>query len=85
MVEMEIVTTYQLYNINSQKLETLVHRIFESARVELEVEDRFGRPVTPHAWFLVPLFIDQAIMKIKHSTITRYFYNPQEAPLKCLV
>ncbi len=64
----------------------IVARIFESARVELEVEDRFGRPVTPRVWFLVPLSaIDQAVMKIEGSTITRYFYNPQEASLKCLV
>ena len=31
MAEVEIVATYELYNINSRKLETLIHRIFEAA------------------------------------------------------
>ena len=43
MAEVEIAATYQLYNINSQKLEILIHRIFESARVELEKDSIITR------------------------------------------
>ncbi len=64
----------------------IVAYIFESARVELEVEDRFGRPVMLREWFLVPLSaVDQAVMKIKDGTITCYLYNSQEACLKRLI
>jgi len=83
MANVEIVATYELYNINRTKLENLIHRIFEPARLEIEIMDRFGRPVMPREWFLVPLFvIDDAVNKIKDGTISNYVYDPQAACLK---
>lgn len=85
MANVEIVATYELYNINRTKLENLIHRIFEPARLEIEIMDRFGRPVVPREWFLVPLFvIKEAVERIKDGTIARYVYDPQEASLKRL-
>ncbi|MGR3565006.1 MAG: GIY-YIG nuclease family protein [Heliomarina sp.] len=82
MANVEIVATYDLYNINRTKLENLIHRIFEPARLEIEIMDRFGRPVVPREWFLVPLFvIDEAVEKIKNGTIADYSYDPQAAAL----
>lgn len=44
--------------------------------------DRFGRPVVPREWFLVPLFvIKEAVEKIKDGTIASYVYDPQKAKL----
>jgi len=83
MADVEIVTTYELYNINRTKLENLIHRIFEAARLDIEIKDRFGKPVVPREWFLVPLFvIDEAVEKIKDGTISNYVYDPNEACLK---
>lgn len=83
MADVEIVATYELYNINRIKLENLIHRLFDPARLEIEIMDRFGRPVTPREWFLVPLFvIDEAVKKIRDGTITGYFYDPQAAALR---
>ncbi len=71
MANVEVVATYELYNINRSKLENLIHRIFEPARLEIEIMDRFGRPVVPREWFLVPLFvINDAVEKIRDGTIT---------------
>src|SRR5690349_22990313 len=43
---------------------------------------RFGNPVIPREWFLVPLFvIDDAVEKIKDGTITGYVYDPASAGL----
>tara|TARA_R110000787_G_scaffold284415_1_gene398078 strand:- start:349 stop:1542 length:1194 start_codon:yes stop_codon:yes gene_type:complete len=82
MANVEIVATYELYNINRTKLENLIHRIFEPARLEVEIMDRFGRPVVPREWFLVPLFvIKEAVERIKDGTIARYVYDPQNAQL----
>ena len=82
MANVEIVATYELYNINRTKLENLIHRIFEPARLEIEIMDRFGRPVVPREWFLVPLFvIKEAVEKIKDGTIASYVYDPQKAKL----
>jgi len=83
MANVEIVATYELYNINRTKLENLIHRIFEPARLEIEIMDRFGRAVVPREWFLVPLFvIDEAVERIKDGTISGYVYDPQAASLK---
>ncbi|WP_424991306.1 GIY-YIG nuclease family protein [Fluviibacterium sp. S390] len=83
MANVEIVATYELYNINRTKLENLIHRIFEPARLDIEIMDRFGRPVVPREWFLVPLFvIKEAVERIKDGTISGYRYDPQEAKLK---
>ena len=83
MANVEIVATYALYNINRTRLENLIHRIFEPARLEIEIKDRFGRPVIPREWFLVPLFvIKEAVERIKDGTISGYVYNPGEACLK---
>lgn len=83
MANVEVVATYELYNINRSKLENLIHRIFEPARLEIEIMDRFGRPVVPREWFLVPLFaINDAVDKIRDGTITSYRYDPHAAALK---
>ena len=83
MADVEIVATYELYNINRIKLENLIHRVFDPARLDIEIKDRFGNPVIPREWFLVPLFVvDEAVEKIKDGTITNYTYDPQAALLR---
>jgi hypothetical protein len=82
MAGVDVVATYELYNINRTKLENLIHRIFDPARLEIEIADRFGRPVVPREWFLVPLFVvDEAVAKIRDGTIANYAYDPKLAAL----
>jgi hypothetical protein len=82
MADVEIVATYELFNINRTKLENLIHRIFDPARLDVEIKDRFGQPIVPREWFLVPLFaIDEAVGRIKDGTITGYVYDPKTAKL----
>jgi len=82
MADVEIVATYELYNINRARLENLIHRIFAPAKLDIEISDRFGNPVVPREWFLVPLAaIDEAVEKIKDGTIKDYVYDPQQACL----
>jgi len=83
MADVEIVTTYELYNINRVKLENLLHRIFERARLDIEIKDRFGHPVFPREWFLVPIFaIDEAVERIRNGSIKGVKYDPAVAALK---
>jgi len=71
-----------LYNINRSKLENLLHRFFSGARLEVQIDDRFGNPVKPREWFLVPLnVIDEVVGKIQEGTITNFRYDPKEARL----
>ena len=82
MAEVETVATYQLYNIDRGKLEGLIHRLFRSARLNIEIKDRFGKPVRPREWFLVPFHvIENAVQKIKEGTIMRYSYDANAASL----
>lgn len=82
MADVEIVATYTLYNINRSKLENLIHKFFDAARLEIEIKDRFGNPVVPREWFLVPRFvIDEVVEKIKDRTIGEYLYDPDTASL----
>ena len=82
MADVEIVATYKLSNISRVKLENLIHRIFDPARLDVELRDRFGNPIVPREWFLVPVFvIDEAVERIKDGTITDYRYDPKTASL----
>ncbi len=82
MADVDIVTTYELYNINRVKLENLLHRIFERARLDIEIKDRFGHPVVPREWFLVPVFaIDEAVERIRDGSIKGLAYDPRSASL----
>ncbi|EED33277.1 Sea11 [gamma proteobacterium NOR5-3] len=82
MADVDVVATYELFNINRTKLENLLHRIFGPARLDIEIKDRFGNPIRPREWFLVPLFaINEAVEKIKERTIQDYVYDPQRAEL----
>ena len=83
MADVEIVASYELYNINRSKLEGLIHKFFSQAKLDIEINDRFGNPVSPKEWFLVPVFIiDEVVDKIKDSTLSNYKYDIESA---CLV
>lgn len=83
MADVEIVTTYQLFNINRTKLENLIHRVFDPARLDIQIMDRFGQPVVPREWFLVPLFaVADAVERIKDGTIADYWYDVAEAKME---
>jgi hypothetical protein len=82
LADVEVVATYDLYNINRVKLENLIHRVFGPARLKIEIMDRFGKPIVPREWFLVPLFIvDEAVKRIIDGSITQYGYDPHAAGL----
>lgn len=83
MADVEVVATYELFNINRSRLENLIHRVFAPARLEIQIKDRFGTPIVPREWFLVPVFaIDDAVEKIKDGTITNYVYDTKIARLR---
>ena len=82
MADVEIVDSYKLFNIKSSKFENLVQKIFSNVKLDIEIIDRFGKPIKPEEWFLVPLeVIKEAIQKIIDGSITKYFYDPSKAKL----
>jgi hypothetical protein len=82
LAEVEVVATYKLHNLNRTKLENIFHRLFGAVQLDLTIKDRFGNPVKPKEWFLVPLhIIDEAVKRIQSGTITEVTYNPKTAKL----
>jgi hypothetical protein len=80
LAEVEVVGTFKLSNVNRKRLENLLHKFFASARLDLELMDRFGGQVEPREWFLVPLpVLEEAINKIKSGSISQYGYDPKTA------
>ncbi len=82
LARVEIVATYKLHNINRVRLEGLFHRLFGGARLDLAIQDRFGNPVKPQEWFLVPLHvIDDAVRRVVDQSITEFVYDRMTASL----
>lgn len=83
LADVEVVASYKLAGINRTKLEGVFHRIFAPVQLDLVIHDRFGHPVRPKEWFLVPLHvIDEAVSRIRDGSITNVVYDPKTA---CLV
>ncbi|MHB8391303.1 MAG: GIY-YIG nuclease family protein [Acidobacteriaceae bacterium] len=82
LADVEVVASYKLSGINRTKLENLFHRLFAAAQLDLTIQDRFGNPVRPREWFLVPLpVIDEAVQRIRDGSITEVVYDPTGARL----
>jgi hypothetical protein len=85
LADVEVVATYKLAGIRRSRLEALFHRLFSSAQLDLTIQDRFGYPVKPREWFLVPLsVIDDAVRRILDGSITEVVYDPKSAQLVSL-
>ena len=83
LADVEIVATYKLANINRNKLESIIQRFFSSVNLDIELKDRFGKPVKSTEWYLVPIFvIDEVVERIKDGTIENYIYDSKNAKLK---
>lgn len=83
MADVEVVATYKLANINRIKLEQVIHKFLSAARLDIDIKDRFGKPVKAREWFLVPVFIiDEMVNKIREGTIGNYYYNIASAKIE---
>ena len=82
LADVQVVASYKLSGIHRVKLENIFHRIFAPAQLDLIIQDRFGQPVHPREWFLVPLYvIDEVVERIRNGSITNVIYDPQSARL----
>lgn len=82
LARVEVVAEYKLHNLSRTKMENIFHRLFSTVQLDLTIEDRFGKPVKPREWFVVPLHvIDEVVERIRDGTITELVYDPQTARL----
>jgi len=72
----EVVSTYKLFNMNSRRFEAVLHKVLAPAQIDLTITDRFGNPVKPREWFLVPLgVIDEVVKRIRDGSIIGFIYD----------
>jgi hypothetical protein len=82
MSSVKIVATYKTYNMNTQKFEHLLHRVFSKVRLDLKVRGLDDENYIPDEWFTVPLdVIDQAITLIINGEIVNYEYDENNEQL----
>jgi len=76
MAPVRPVLSYEAINLNANKFENIVHRFFAESRLDIEIKDRFGKPIRPREWFLLPLpIIERAVPMIIDGSILRHRYD----------
>lgn len=65
----EIVTTYQVYNMNGSKFETTIHHALANNNLDVSILGANGKMLVPKEWFVVTLeelqeIIDEIVMMV---------------------
>jgi len=77
MDKVEIVATWKTYNMNTQKLEALIHSFFSAVQFRMQLVDAAGSRFTALEWYVVPLgIVENVINRIIDGSIIHYRYNP---------
>lgn len=83
MAPVQIVETFKIVNMNSQKFEALVHQVFDAVNYHVQITDDKGEMHTPTEWYVVPLeIIEIVVEKILDGTILNYTYNAEQQCLE---
>ena len=83
MAPVEIVSTYKIVNMHSQKFEDLVHQVLQEVNFRFKVADDKGEMHEATEWYVVPLeIIDSIIQKIMNGTIVYFSYNKDQQCLE---
>jgi len=81
--DVHLVATYSCNNINANKLESLLHRFFANACLNIDLFNDNGQRITPREWFVVPFdVLDEAISLILGGTILNYEYDVVSQKIK---
>jgi len=78
MAGVEVVSEFQTFNLNPQKLELLLHTFFAESCLNIDVFDNDGKRHTPREWFVAPLHvINVALELLINGEIVNYRYDSQ--------
>jgi hypothetical protein len=79
MAPVKIVTSFECYNLNPQKLELILHKFFGQVCLEVDVFDQNGKRYTPREWFIAPItVIEEAIRLVITGEIVGFKYDKEE-------
>jgi hypothetical protein len=72
----EVISSYQCYNLNIHNFENLLHRFFAEACLNIDLYDKTGNRHIPREWFVVPLsVINEVIQLFVNGNIVHYKYD----------
>src|SRR5690554_253157 len=81
--DVQKVATYKVYNRNADKLESLLHRFFANACLDIDLFNEKGQRLNPREWFVVPFeVIEETIQLILNENILNYEYDPLTKKIK---
>lgn len=81
--DVQKVATYKVYNRNADKLESLLHRFFANACLDIDLFNEKGQRLNPREWFVVPFdVIEETIQLILNENIVNYEYDPLTKNIK---
>lgn len=79
MAPVKIITAFECYNLNPQKMEYLLHTFFGSARLDIDVIDSEGKKSKPVEWFIAPLHVIETTVELLiNGEIVHYRYDQQK-------
>lgn len=71
-----IVAKYSCYNINIQNFENLLHRLFASVCLDIDLYDASGKRFIPREWFVLPIdVLNEAIELFINGSIINYRFD----------
>jgi hypothetical protein len=84
MAQVKIVANYKLIGeYQPIKVESLIHRFFSNAKVNLEIIDKLGKTYIPDEWYSVPIeAIEEMIDRISDGSIVKYYYDNNVQQIK---
>ncbi len=75
--DVDIVATWRIYNVKSSVFESLIHKLFANAQLQITIDG-----VTPKEWFIVPFpVIEQAVNYIVQGKPIAYDHSIQQIVL----
>ena len=76
MAPVKIIAVYRCFNLNTQKLEQLLHKFFGKSCLNIDIYGNDGRRYIPREWFIAPLeIIEKAIELMISGEIINYRYD----------
>ena len=76
MAPVKVISVFECYNLNPQKLELLLHTFFGKACLDVDVYNKQGKRFSPREWFIAPLhIIEAAAHMLINVEIVNYRYN----------
>lgn len=74
--DVAIVAKYSCYNINIQNFENLLHRLFASVCLDIDLYDASGKRFIPREWFVLPIdVLNEAIELFINGGIINYRFD----------